>query len=115
MKMESGNEQFNREVSSAFSLISSFTDEVQGARVRTSDLSKLLRALGAQLPNTEAEMAPLVAIVDARSIGHFGVEQVRRFILRFIIIHRRHSVFCDERVRKLSDRGDFPVCFIISR
>ena len=67
------NSEFETELSGAFRLLS-----VEGSpsKVRTSDLGKLLRAIGA---GEIAEMKPLENIVDINHSGFFTREKVRRF------------------------------------
>ena len=70
---ERANSEFETELSGAFRLLS-----VEGSpsKVRTSDLGKLLRAIGA---GEIAEMKPLENIVDINHSGFFTREKVRRF------------------------------------
>ena len=70
---ERTNSEFETELSGAFRLLS-----VEGSpsKVRTSDLGKLLRAIGA---GEIAEMKPLENIVDINHSGFFTREKVRRF------------------------------------
>jgi len=64
-------QEFESELSGAFSLLS-----VEGSpsKVRTSDLGKLLLAIGA---GEIAEMKPLESIVDINHSGFFTREKVR--------------------------------------
>ena len=67
----STEQEFESELSGAFSLLS-----VEGSpsKVRTSDLGKLLLAIGA---GEIAEMKPLESIVDINHSGFFTREKVR--------------------------------------
>ena len=67
----SSEEEFESELAGAFSLLS-----VEGSpsKVRTSDLGKLLLAIGA---GEIAEMKPLESIVDINHSGFFTREKVR--------------------------------------
>jgi len=72
-RAERTNSEFETELSGAFRMLS-----VEGSpsKVRTSDLGKLLRAIGA---GEIAEMKPLENIVDINHSGFFTREKVRRF------------------------------------
>ena len=70
---ERANSEFETELSGAFRLLSGGGSP---SKVRTSDLGKLLRAIGA---GEIAEMKPLENIVDINHSGFFTREKVRRF------------------------------------
>ena len=100
---ERANSEFETELSGAFRLLS-----VEGSpsKVRTSDLGKLLRAIGA---GEIAEMKPLENIVDINHSGFFTREKVRRFyrsrtgmkICRAISVSTRAATTRTERGRFL--------------
>jgi len=105
-KRNSGELEFESELSGAFSLLS-----VEGSpsKVRTSDLGKLLLAIGA---GEIAEIKPLESIVDINHSGFFTREKVR-FVasgafffswLNFLFLPRekRARVVSDDANRKRS-------------
>ena len=94
---ERTNSEFETELSGAFRLLS-----VEGSpsKVRTSDLGKLLRAIGA---GEIAEMKPLENIVDINHSGFFTREKVRR-LRRFC--HPRTGMKILSRDFGFDARGD---------
>ena len=96
-RAERTNSEFETELSGAFRMLS-----VEGSpsKVRTSDLGKLLRAIGA---GEIAEMKPLENIVDINHSGFFTREKVRR-LRRFC--HPRTGMKILSRDFGFDARGD---------
>lgn len=92
----SGELEFESELSGAFSLLS-----VEGSpsKVRTSDLGKLLLAIGA---GEIAEIKPLESIVDINHSGFFTREKVRAFFL-FSWLNFSFNPPARKRARVVSD------------
>ena len=88
--------EFESELSGAFSLLS-----VEGSpsKVRTSDLGKLLLAIGA---GEIAEIKPLESIVDINHSGFFTREKVRAFFL-FSWLNFSFTPRARKRARVVSD------------
>lgn len=93
----SGELEFESELSGAFSLLS-----VEGSpsKVRTSDLGKLLLAIGA---GEIAEIKPLESIVDINHSGFFTREKVRAFFFVFVAEFFFQSPPARKRARVVSD------------
>ena len=93
----STEQEFESELSGAFSLLS-----VEGSpsKVRTSDLGKLLLAIGA---GEIAEMKPLESIVDINHSGFFTREKVRLKLFRGRKSFVWNSVFLNARAHQSDD------------
>lgn len=106
-KRNSGELEFESELSGAFSLLS-----VEGSpsKVRTSDLGKLLLAIGA---GEIAEIKPLESIVDINHSGFFTREKVRfcRFRCLFFFV-AEFSLSTARKTRAGGERRREPKAFL---